>query len=333
MKKLDLKRTAAVCAAALLTALALASPAAAADLPERLVPVGEAVGIAVKADGAVVSELSEFKTASGTCAPARDAGLRPGDVITMIEGVPVASAQDMMAALEGAPESVTVRYTRDGKERQAAVKPWFDGETGYLGVWVRDSVSGIGTVTFYDPESGLYGALGHSIADSATGVIVPVREGSLLRARLTGITKSRAGSPGQLGGELDYAGVLGTVDVNCAVGIFGQGREDLRVCESVPTAPASAVKAGKAVILSDVSGERREYAIEITRLYSGGNGRDMMIKVTDPDLLALTGGIVQGMSGSPILQQGRLIGAVTHVLINDPEKGYGVFLESMWKRK
>ncbi len=314
-------------------AVALMGSAAAAELPEALVPVGQAVGISVKTDGAVVSELSEFTTGSGTCSPARDAGLRPGDVITMIEGVEILSAQDLMRALEDAPGSVTVRYRREGEERQTTVKPYMDGDSGYLGVWVRDSVSGIGTVTYYDPATGQYGALGHSIDDGATGAAVPVREGSILKARVTDVIKSRAGSPGQMSGELDYDAALGTVGKNCRVGIFGEGCDQLSVCQAIPTAGAPEVKTGKARIISDVSGQRREYDIEITRIYSGGEGRDMMIRITDPDLLAITGGIVQGMSGSPIIQNGRLVGAVTHVLVNNPEKGYAVFLESMLKAR
>lgn len=323
------KRAAASALAAVAAVVGLMGTAAAAELPESLVPVGQAVGIRVKTQGAVVSELSQFKTDSGSVSPAKDAGIMPGDVITMIDGAEIFSAQDMMRALEGAPESVTVRYMRDGKEHQATVRPYIDGGAGYLGVWVRDSVSGIGTVTFYDPATGRYGALGHSIADSSTGVTVPVREGSILKARVTGVTKSRAGSPGQLGGELDFDAALGTINKNCRVGIFGEGCGGLGVCGAIPTARADEVKAGKATVITDVSGERREYDIEITRVYSADSGRDMMIKVTDPELIAITGGIVQGMSGSPIIQNGRLIGAVTHVLINDPQKGYAVFLEHM----
>lgn len=297
--------------------------------PEALVPVGEAVGISVKTRGVLVSELSEFSSGGGSFAPAKDAGILPGDIITMVGERAVNSGQELSEALDASPEEVTVRFLRDGEERQVTVRPYRDENGCYLGVWIRDSVTGIGTVTWYDPESGLYGALGHSIADNATGLIVPVREGSIMPAEVTGVTKSRSGSPGQLGGTFDYTRTLGSVDKNCCVGIFGAA-DGCFEGQAVPVAASGEVRPGAATVITDVSGTRRDYEIEITRVWSDSDdGRDMMLRVTDPELLAITGGIVQGMSGSPILQNGKLVGAVTHVLINDPEKGYGVFVENM----
>lgn len=314
---------------AVLLLTVLASPTAlAAELPRELSPVGRAVGIAVKTDGLVVSELSEFNAGSGKVAPARDAGIAPGDVIKMIDGREITCAKDLTEALEDAGETVTVRISRSGEDRQVTVRPYRDENGAYLGVWVRDGLTGIGTVTYYDPETGRYGALGHSIADSATGEPVPLKEGSILKAQVTGVTKSRVGEPGQLGGSFDYKENLGDIEKNCLTGIFGvcKGLE----CDGcIPVARANEVRTGQAKVISDASGERREYDIEIVRLYSGGDGRDMMIKVTDPELIALTGGIVQGMSGSPIIQDGKLVGAVTHVLIKNPEKGYGIYIENM----
>ncbi len=317
--------------AAVLLLTVLSSPSALAEeLPKELSPVGRAVGIAVKTDGVVVSELSEFDAGSGKVAPAKEAGIAPGDIIKRIDGHEITCAKDMADALEDAGETVTVRLSRDGQERQVTLRPYRDENGAYLGVWVRDGLTGIGTVTYVDPATGRYGALGHSIADSATGTPVPLREGTILKARVTGVTKSRSGEPGQLGGTFDYAQNLGDIEKNCLTGIFGvcSGLE----CDGcLPVATAGEVRTGPATVISDASGERREYDIEIVRLYSGGDGRDMMIKVTDPELIALTGGIVQGMSGSPIIQSGKLVGAVTHVLIKNPEKGYGVFIENMLK--
>lgn len=304
--------------------------ALAAELPEELAPVGEAVGIAVRTDGVMVSELSEFRGEGGSISPARDAGLLPGDVIIAIDGVSVDSAAEMSELVEAAGDTVTVGYTRGGEERRTVLRPYSEDGERYLGVWVRDSLTGIGTVTYFDPATGEFGALGHSIADSATGADVPLREGTILDASVTGITKSRSGSPGQLGGSFDRSRVLGTIDLNCGCGIFGTAPDGFDGCGLLPVAGADEVKPGQAKIISDASGEKREYAVEITRVYRGGDsGRDMMLKVTDPELLELTGGIVQGMSGSPIIQNGKLVGAVTHVLINDPKKGYGVFVENM----
>lgn len=325
-----LKRSGLRLLAVALAALTLTGHALAAELPEELVPVGQAVGISIRTDGVMVSELSEFETAGGEkVSPAKEAGILPGDVIHAIGGQPVTSAEDMAEALSDAPETVTVELSREGGSRTVTVEPFFDGQDTYLGVWVRDGLTGIGTVTYYDPDTGEFGALGHSVADSATGALVPLREGTIMPATVTGVTKSRSGSPGKLGGTFDYARVIGTIDLNCAVGIFGTAGEEL-TGDPIPTAPAEDVKTGPVTVISDVSGEKREYSAEITRIYHNAHdSRDMMLKITDPELIELTGGIVQGMSGSPILQNGKLIGAVTHVLINDPEKGYGVFLENM----
>ncbi len=330
MDKPDFKKRAVGAVTAALAALLLSAPALAAELPDRLVPVGEAVGISVKTRGVMVSELSEFEENGTVTAPARDAGLLPGDVITRIDGVEIDSSAAMSRALASCGDQVTVVFERGGRTLQATLRPHLDGEERYLGVWVRDGLTGIGTVTYYDPNTGDFGALGHAIADSATGVIVPVREGAILDAQVTGVTKGRAGDPGQLGGSFDFSSPLGDVRKNCDCGIFGSLLTGLDVNEAVPAARAEEVKPGPAVVISDASGQRRAYAVEITRVYRGErDGRDMMLRVTDRDLLDLTGGIVQGMSGSPILQDGKLVGAVTHVLINDPEKGYGVFLENM----
>ncbi len=330
MVRLEFKKRAAGAVTAALAALLLSVPALAAEMPDELVPVGEAVGISVRTRGVMVSELSEFDKDGHVSAPARDAGLLPGDVITKIDGADIDSAAGMSRILEQCGERVTVVFERDGKTLQTSLQPYRDGDGAYLGVWVRDALTGIGTVTYYDPDTGSFGALGHSIADSATGVMVPVREGAILDAQVTGVTKSRAGSPGQLGGSFDFSSPLGTISKNCQSGIFGTLCSELDVNGAIPTASSDQVKTGRAVVISDASGQRREYDVEITRIYRGGNdGRDMMLRVTDPSLLSLTGGIVQGMSGSPIIQNGKLIGAVTHVLINNPEKGYGVFLENM----
>ncbi len=327
-----LKKTAVRALALSVIAASMGTFALAAELPDKLVPVGEAVGISIKTEGVMVSELSEFDEVGGKRSPAGEAGIKPGDVITMIDGKNISSAADMLSALESASGEVTVQFKRNGKTRQVSVTPHIESGEGYLGVWVRDGVTGIGTVTYFDPDTGRFGALGHPIADSSTGITVPLREGLISPAEVTGVTKSREGTPGQLGGVFDFDSRAGEVDKNCALGIFGSAAEEFPGGEAAPVAGASEVRAGKAKMISEASGEKREYDVEIVRIYSDSpDGRDMMIKVTDPDLLDLTGGIVQGMSGSPIIQNGKLVGAVTHVLINDPQKGYGVFIENMLK--
>ncbi|MGM9521641.1 MAG: SpoIVB peptidase [Oscillospiraceae bacterium] len=326
-------KNAAAAAMLIAAALILSGGAFAAELPTELVPVGQAVGISIKTQGVIVSELSEMETENGRISPAKDAGILPGDVITMVNGVEVCSTEDMVKALEKTSDGpIAVRLTRDGEERQVTVTPYCGEDENFLGVWVRDSLTGIGTVTYYDPESGTFGALGHSISDSETGLIIPLREGEIMPAHVTGVTAGKSGTPGQLGGAFDYDNVAGEITKNCQVGIFGTTTGDPfdNLGEKLPVAAENEIKVGKAVILSAAGGNVEEYEVEVTRIYSDNtDGRCMMIKVTDDKLIALTGGIVQGMSGSPLIQNGKLIGAVTHVLINDPQKGYAVSIEDM----
>lgn len=315
--------------------LVLTAPTAQAVLDRELVPVGEAVGITVKTRGVVVAELSELKTENGKLSPARDAGILPGDLITAVAGREITNAQELLAALEGmAGKPVTVDLVRNGAAMQLTVTPCEDGGRSFMGFWVRDGLSGIGTVTWYDPETKTFGALGHPISDGESGTILPVGEGRILPAQVTGVTKGKAGAPGKLGGSFETEKTVGDIRKNCPVGIYGQVSGEFAEAygcgKAVPVAEEREIRVGKATILSDAGGEVREYDVEITRLYrDSGDGRSMMLKVTDEELLALTGGIVQGMSGSPILQNGCLVGAVTHVLINDPTKGYGVSAEDM----
>ncbi len=316
----------------ILLSVALANEAYASELPTELVPMGCAVGITVRSQGVIVAEISEIETTSGKVSPARDAGLMPGDVITRVAGQDIASAEDLMAALDGCDGAVSIQFTRDGEARQVDIAPWSDGERSFLGIWIKDGVTGIGTMTFYDPATDFFGALGHPISDSETGLIIPVGEGKILSADITGVTPGSPGAPGRLGGVFEANGAIGNIEKNCVVGIFGTVDENFTcdTANSVEVAPEDDIRVGGATILSAASGEVREYDIEIARLYrDNDDGRGMMIKIVDDELLSLTGGIVQGMSGSPILQDGKLIGAVTHVLINDPSKGYAVSIEDM----
>ena len=204
-------------------------------------------------------------------------------------------------------------------------------ETGYrLGISVRDNISGIGTITFFDPETGVYGALGHGVAGLTSAQPLAISGGVLVPSTVTDVKKGVRGTPGELHGSFDVADPLGSVSQNEPHGIFGK-LTALPQSESVPVADASQIHTGAAVILANVDGkETREYCVRIDKLYpQAENGRNLLLTVTDERLLSITGGIVQGMSGSPILQDGKLIGAVTHVLVNRPEQGYGIFLQNM----
>ena len=195
-----------------------------------------------------------------------------------------------------------------------------------LGMWLRDAVTGIGTVTFCDPETGVYGALGHSITDEDSGKAVPLETGSITEAEITGVTPGEAGAPGALNGDFTGGRVLGSVEQNGDCGIYGRGAAPW----AGRTVEVGEFRTGPATILATVNGrEVREFAVRITRIYRDGAGEHVMLTVTDQELCALTGGIVQGMSGSPILQDGKLVGAVTHVFVNDPTRGYGISIQDM----
>ena len=323
-------------AAFVLASLAAATTARAAE-PRSVVPLGRAVGIKLFSDGVMVVGFSEVAGETGSSAPARDCGLREGDIITHINREEVDSIEEVQSVLQaaaGAPMSI--RAMRDDKTIQLtaqAVQCSSDGQYK-LGAWIRDSMAGIGTLTFCEPDTGLFAALGHGISDVDTARLMPLQSGSVLCSEVTDVQKGQKGAPGELHGAFQSDQELGELCANTASGVYGQLNTDSLAenLEAVPVAPHSEVKAGPATILSNITGDQvEEYTVEITHVYQadGKDTRNLMVKVTDPRLLDATGGIVQGMSGSPILQNGRLVGAVTHVLVNDPTQGYGIFAETM----
>jgi stage IV sporulation protein B len=296
--------------------------------------MGDAVALSISCEGVLVTQTSPDDSPGPS--PARDAGISPGDIIVRVGDVSVRSGDDLRRALselDGAP--VDIRVKRGDGELTCTVTPERTPDGSYrLGIAVRDALTGIGTLTFLDPETGAFGALGHSAGDSDTGRLMPVRNGVIANTAITGIVRGNADAPGQLQGSFDPALVIGRLEANTAFGIFGvlanAGAAGKR--SPAPVCPASEIRAGPATILCTVSGsEIREYAIEITRVFAdaGSATRGMALSVSDPALLDQTGGIVQGMSGSPILQDGMLVGAVTHVLVGDPTRGYGISIESM----
>ena len=299
---------------------------------EELVPVGSTVGIRLNMGGVMVAGLTDVQTKEGAVCPAGDAGLKSGDVITEINGRATPDAAEFLtavSALNG--EEVELSALRDGQEVQFHVTPACSADGAYqMGLWLRDGVSGIGTVTFYDPASGTYGALGHGINDLDSGELLPFESGSLTASSVVDVIPGEAGTPGELCGQFDAETALGTVEKNTAGGIFGSG--DFSVCGApIPVAEESETKLGPATILANVNGDQVEaFSVEISRIYRGDeDNRFLLLTVDDADLLARTGGIVQGMSGSPILQDGKIVGAVTHVLVNDPTRGYGISIRDM----
>lgn len=321
---------------AIMAAFSLSAGAEALSSDSReLVPMGCTIGIQMRTDGVLVVGLSVLETEDGEVSPSGEAGILPGDLITMIGNSKVGSAEEFLAVTANlGGERISVTVNRGGKVMQFAVTPQLAGDGSYkLGLWLRDSVAGIGTVTFYDPDSGLYGALGHPISDADTGIIMPLGSGSVTNSTVIDIRKGISGTPGELSGSFDQSCVLGSILQNTESGIFGIMDSSAARVEHEPmeVASESEITLGPATIYANVNGtEVKEYSAEITRVYRNDDTcRSLMLTVTDPELLEITGGIVQGMSGSPIIQSGKLIGAVTHVLINDPTRGYGISVEHM----
>ena len=301
-----------------------------------VVPVGRAVGIKLFSDGVVVVGTSEIATDNGSVNPAKACGLKEGDIITHINATEVDTIEEVSALLqklEG--ETMSIRAIRDERQVQLTAQAAFcpaDG-TYKLGAWIRDSMAGIGTVTFYCPDTGAFGALGHGINDADTALLMPLESGSILPATVAGVQKGQSGAPGQLRGVFDTSAVLGLLSANTAGGVFGT-LTDSRWADGEPVevAARNEVKTGEATILCNISGDRVDrYQAEIVKVYPErvNDCRDYLIRVTDPRLLEATGGIVQGMSGSPILQNGKIIGAVTHVMVDDPTSGYGIYVGRM----
>ena len=296
------------------------------DGPVSLVPVGRAVGVKLFMGGVLVVGLSDGAS------PAKESGLREGDVMLAFNGVDIESAEHLQQLLRDNGEARTTMSVRRGaKTLTLPVEPEED-ESGvcHLGAWIRDSMAGIGTMTFYDPATGRFGALGHGVTDVDTGALMPIASGAIMDATVKAVKRGESGAPGELRGDFDLTHDTGTLSANTDCGIFGHA-DFVPDGEAVEVARHEEIRPGKAVILANCTGDEvHEYEIEIEKVYSGPSPtRNLLLHVTDPELLARTGGIVQGMSGAPILQNGKLVGAVTHVLVNDATRGYGIFMENM----
>ena len=294
-------------------------PAQAAKL---LVPVGEVVGLSLSEGTVTVAAFHESYGAA-----AREAGIQIGDEIVSVDGLAVDSVQDLYEGLKRSGGTVNLCLRRNGRDRQVHISPTATAEGPRLGVYIREGVTGIGTVTWYDPDRGTFGCLGHGISDSR-GALAPMESGWVYEAAVESVKRGRPGEPGQLRGAVQTQTPAGRLKSNTAFGVFGSGAK--WTGEALPAAEPGQVREGPAQILSNVSGEEIAlYDVEILKCRPDGEGRDLVLRVTDPKLLETTGGIVAGMSGSPIIQNGRLVGAVTHVLVNDPTRGYGIFIENM----
>ncbi len=302
----------------------------------EVIPGGNVVGIKLYTKGVLVIDVARFERTDGVIvAPATDAGLKPGDIILNINGVEVEDSMHLMNVVsENGEKENVLNVERNDKIFDTKILPQLDKTSGKykIGVWVKDSAAGIGTMTFYNPATKQFAALGHSITDSDIGTSYSVKTGSIENVYVNTVVKGEKGTPGELKGV--FSGdteIVGTVTKNGATGIYGTLLE-IENKEKMPVAPRWDVREGAACILSTVNGNNVEnFNIEIQKVMynSGKSSKSMIIKITDERLIEKTGGIVQGMSGSPIIQNGKLVGAVTHVFVNDPTRGYGIFIDNM----
>ena len=297
--------------------------------PQTLCIGGNTFGVRLLTEGVLVVSVNETEPIH----PAYDAGIRAADMIVEMNNQPIKRVDDVGKVLsECGGNAVEVTCIRRGKKENFTLTPHYEKEnnTYKAGIWIRDSLSGIGTVTYYHPKTGEFGGLGHGICDIDTGTLVPIAGGTVLDVSVTEIVKGEAGKPGELRGFLKQH-KKGSLLKNSECGVFGILFPIPENGKKVEVAKAGEIHAGEATIVTALEGETpQEYTIKITDIHTDAKASKCFgITVTDPTLIAKTGGIVQGMSGSPIIQNGKLVGAVTHVLVGDPTRGYGIFIENM----
>ena len=307
-----------------------------AGVEKTVIPVGKTVGIYVNTKGILVIDTGEVTDLFGnTSEPAKNKLIK-GDYIIELNGEKIKTKKQLIDEItDCGGENLDFVVKRNNEKVKVEVEPVETGVDTYkIGIWVRDDLQGLGTVTYVKGDE--FGALGHSITDTDTGDLLKVAGGKLYQADIYGVEKGISGTPGEIEGMITYDtdNVVGDVTGNRTYGIFGNVtadfKESLSGDEAMPILANDEVEAGKAQIKTYVSGEKKYYDIEIVNIHRNSNGdKEMEIKVTDDELIKLTGGIVQGMSGSPIIQNGKLVGAVTHVFVNDPTRGYGIFIDKM----
>jgi stage IV sporulation protein B len=308
-------------------------------VPEvEVIPLGVAIGVRINTDGVMVLGTSSFQGILGeTHRPAHNL-LQAGDLIIRADSTEINCKEILSEYVALSENEITFLIRRNNEEMEIKITPQIAAADNVrrIGAWVRDSTKGIGTLTFFNPETGEFGALGHGILDVDTKMLLSVRSGNIMPSTVTSVTRGARGVPGELEGSVDINTSLGTISTNCTNGIFGTFHsQTARSYENLPRYPIARraqISEGPATILTNVTGtEVREYEIQIEsiNLNPSDETKGIVIRITDPELLQITGGIVQGMSGSPIIQNNRLVGAITHVFVQDPTKGYAIFIESM----
>ena len=301
-----------------------------------VIPLGNLIGLKLYTSGVLVIGMTEIEGKK----PYENSGIEEGDMIVEVNNKEVTCTAELISTVnEAKGEDLNIKYVRDGVEHVANIEPIRTEKNEYkLGLWVRDGAAGIGTMTYYEPQTGKFAALGHGIIDIDTENLINISSGELVSSRIASIVKGEEGSPGEIKGSISSGYTIGEINSNTGFGIYGNVKDTSRLninnSNELEVANRDEIKTGKATILLNLENEvRKEYEIEITKIFRNNNvnNKSMLIKVTDEKLLELTGGIIQGMSGAPIIQNGKFVGAVTHVLVNDPTSGYAVFGDLMIK--
>ncbi|MEG1849025.1 MAG: SpoIVB peptidase [Oscillospiraceae bacterium] len=302
---------------------------------DMVIPGGRPFGIKMFTEGVMVVGMSDLDMNGRSVNPAKEAGIRTGDILLTMNGQKIAYNEDVgkiVSASGGSPIEVTLR--RGTAQQTLHLQPVSSPADGSYkaGMWVRDSSAGIGTMTYYNPTTKIFAGLGHAICDVDTGDVMPLASGEAVDVTITGVNRGTSGFPGELKGMFSGSRPIGSLCLNGETGIYGTADRSPIDAQPVELATRGEVQIGEAILYTTVEGKLPQaYSISIERIAAGDANptKNMVIRVTDPRLLQITGGIVQGMSGSPVLQNGRLVGAVTHVFVNDPTRGYGIFAENM----
>ena len=305
-----------------------------------VIPVGEIVGIKLYTNGVMVVGMASIEGEDGNIyKPYQDTGIQEGDCITYVNGTEIASTEDLTEEInKSLGNEIELTFNHKEETRTGKIKSVKNKDGKYkLGLWVRDSAAGVGTVTFYNEDTKCFSALGHAITDIDTGEVLTTSSGEIDTARILSIVKGQKDEPGRVEGAINSKTLIGSIYNNTKFGIFGviKNTENIQLDfnKKMKVASRNEIKLGEATCLSSIDGEIKEYKLEITKIYQNNNydNKSMLINITDENLLEKTGGIIQGMSGTPIIQNGKFVGAITHVLVNNPTVGYAVFGDLMLK--
>ncbi len=308
----------------------------------KVIPIGNIAGVKLYTSGVLVVGMSEIKGEDKkTYKPYENTGIKEGDTITNINDITITTTEELVNNVNKSNgNQIKIKYVHQNEVKECSITPTKINNNEYkIGLWVRDSAAGVGTVTFYEPNSKSFGALGHGITDIDTGDLINISSGEFITTKVLNITKGEVGTPGRIQGTVDKQKNIGTIEKNSKFGIYGKVEDlsslNLDYSKQMDIALRDEIKIGKAKILCSLdSNSPQEFEIEIKKINKDNNydNKSMLIEVTDKNLIEKTGGIIQGMSGSPIIQNGKFVGAVTHVLVNNPTKGYAVFGDIMVKQ-